>query len=173
MLLGSGGSPFLAKIRLWIGPLSAFVLTGTAVGFAMLIWEPTGLPPWIQFLFSLNAALIWLTFFMVLYLFPDGKFVPRFARFLAPIPYVLFLAALISEAYKKEAPAWVMWVLLLIALGGAASQVYRYIKVSDAGQRRQIKWVVYAVGIFVLLLVQGELTPILVPSLNLRRPQRF
>ena len=170
---GVGAVLFWRKFNSWIGPLSAFVLTGTAVGFAMLIWEPAGLPPWIQFLFSLNAALIWPTFFMVLYLFPDGKFVPRFARFLAPIPYVLFLAALISEAYKEEAPPWVMWVVLLIALGGAASQVYRYIKVSDAGQRRQIKWVVYAVGIFVLLLVQGELTPILVPSLNSKTPAAF
>ena len=66
-----------------------------------------------------------------------------------------------------------MWVLLLIALGGAASQVYRYIKVSDAGQRRQIKWVVYAVGIFMLLLVQGQVTPILVPSLNSKTPAAF
>jgi hypothetical protein len=170
---GVGAVLFWRKFDSWIGPLSAFVLTGIAVGFAMLIWEPTGFPPWIQFLFSLDAALIWPTFFIVLYLFPDGKFVPRFARFLAPLPYAIFLTALITEAFYREAPAWAIWVLLIFALGGAASQVYRYIKVSDAGQRRQIKWVVYATGIFILLLFQGQLTPILVPSLNSKTPAAF
>jgi hypothetical protein len=170
---GIGAILFWRKFDSWIGPLSAFVLTGTAVGFAMLIWEPIGFPPWIQFWFALDAALIWPTFFIVLYLFPDGKFVPRFARFLAPLPYALFLTVLFIEEYKKEAPAWFMWVLLLFALGGAASQVYRYLKVSDEGQRRQIKWVVYAIGIFMLLLFQGQITPILVPSLNSKTPAAF
>ena len=64
-------------------------------------------------------------------------------------------------------------MLLVFALGGAASQVYRYLKVSDSNQRRQIKWVVYATSNFMLLLILGQITPLLIPTLNSKTPAAF
>jgi hypothetical protein len=79
------------------------------------------------------------------YTFPDGRFVPRWSRWLAlvsigvSVPGIFFPYSLLS---------WWRYPLLsalisAILVGGVVSvQVYRYKRVSDAAQRQQTKWVV-------------------------------
>jgi hypothetical protein len=108
----------------WVGLLSAFVLSGVGVGFSYFIFEANSLPVWAQPIYTLNAVLIWPTFFIILYLFPDGRFVPRWTRFLAPVPYALFLTTFwIADA---DTPAWMVGAVFAILLGGIASQIYRF-----------------------------------------------
>lgn len=96
----------------WIGLLSAFVLSGVGVGFSYFIFEAKSLPVWAQPIYTLNAVLIWPTFFIILYLFPDGRFVPRWTRFLAPAPYALFLTTFwIADA---DTPAWMVGAIFAI-----------------------------------------------------------
>jgi hypothetical protein len=79
-------------------------------------------------------------------LFPNGRFVPRWTRWLA----VAFIAFLVSQELFPElysgSPALEMvtqWVFMGLVVSLVWSQTYRYRKVSSQEQRRQTKWVVF------------------------------
>jgi hypothetical protein len=79
-------------------------------------------------------------------LFPGGRFVPRWTRWLA----VAFIArnlqsALFPELYSGSPALEIvsLWVFIGMVVSLAWSQVYRYRRVSSEAQRRQTKWVVF------------------------------
>jgi hypothetical protein len=157
------------KRNSWVGLLSAFVLSGIGVGFAFFIPETSSWPAWARWLFDFQALLIWSTFFLLLYLFPDGRFAPGWTRFLAPLPFAVFILASVYE--NDSAPAWLIGLLLVYAVGGVASQIYRYRRVSGPEQRQQTKWVVLWMGVFLPILVFGLLEPLFIPTA--KTPARF
>ena len=100
----------------------------------------------VTFLHFLGSA----TFGLFLYLFPDGRFVPRWTRWVA-------LAWIAWQVPRYFFPDWYLdptgWHALvstgvwLIALGTAVySQVHRYRRASSPAQRQQIKWVVFGIS---------------------------
>jgi hypothetical protein len=124
----------------WMALLVAFwlVLNGTAnatltVSSSQSSWQLPAL---------LLNSLFFLLLELVFLLFPNGRFVPRWSRWV-----MLLLAA--------------QWVLLLLLpnlsflqplqfVGGAFiifSQIYRYRRVSTPVQRQQTKWVIYGLTI--------------------------
>src|SRR6266566_4421975 len=117
----------------------------------------------VDFLASLagTALIFW-------YTFPDGRFVPSFTRWLALGWIVVgFLPVLILGA----AHPWDWWLSPLYALvriafycSLALALLYRYRWVSTPVQRQQIKWVVFALTIFIVEVVVVELIVFLVPS---------
>jgi hypothetical protein len=109
----------------------------------------------------LGAALITLFF----YLFPDGRFVPAWSRWLAAI---WVLSQVPSYFWPGSAldfnhwPAWQYYIISVAFLGVMIGlQVHRYLLVSSATQRRQTKWVVYGIGLalagYLLVLLSGFL----------------
>jgi signal transduction histidine kinase len=82
------------------------------------------------------------------FVFPDGRFVPRWSR----IPVLVCAAGFtliffLTGASIVENPP--DWTGLMVAGGGAAgiaAQIYRYVRVSDPVQRQQTKWVVLGVS---------------------------
>jgi hypothetical protein len=164
-----GGVLFWRKSGTWTGLLAAFILFGTGPGFSNLMLIDSQSPIWLNTIFKLVAAFIWPTFFVMLYLFPNGKFVPRFTRYLAFVPYLLF--SLGSFWRQLDTPGTV--TLLIFAFGGLASQVYRYRKVSTPDEHQQTKWIVVAMGIFIGLLVVSFMIPALFPSLAVESSAGF
>ncbi len=120
-----------------------------------------------------NLFLNELTFvfiFLVFSLFPDGRFAPRWTRwlivvYLAGEVYHLSIVFPDTPLGQVRYPA----LLLLVWFGELAclvsAQVYRYRRISGPVQRQQTKWVVYSVGIGLTLGVLSYLQ-LLFPSLN-------
>lgn len=102
----------------------------------------------------LNGAgmLLLLTVFL---LFPDGRFVPRWMRWFAPIPFLLVgLIALVNiidvSPTWDESLGWFALVVIFLSLLSIAawSQIFRYRNVSTRAQQLQTRWIVLAlVGI--------------------------
>ncbi len=88
-------------------------------------------------------------FTMIPFVFPDGRFVPRWA-YLSVVPVVLWFLPVylwpnspFSFATWPGLAALAGWACLLgVAI---AAQVYRYRRVSTPVQRQQTKWVVYGI----------------------------
>ena len=92
-----------------------------------------------------------ITFGLFLYLFPDGRFVPRWVGPVA-LAWVLwqlsaYLLGPLTAPEGNGSSAWVVLAVWIVALGTAVySQGYRYRRVSSAVERQQIKWVVFGIS---------------------------
>jgi hypothetical protein len=86
----------------------------------------------------------------VFYLFPSGRFVPRWTRWLA-LCWVLFSGSwLFTPTVGPPRPPLIFNAAILILWGSfVVAQVYRYARVSNAAQRQQTKWVVFGVAVAV------------------------
>jgi hypothetical protein len=103
---------------------------------------------------------------LFMYVFPDGRFVPRRARWLALVSIMAFAPSILFP-YSSLSLWWHPLLNALVSVGvfGAIAlvQIYRYRLVSNFAQRQQTKWVVLgivaaAVGycmFLVLNLLQG------------------
>ncbi len=98
----------------------------------------------------------WLMLLLFFYLFPDGRFVPRWTRGVA-LGYVLLnsLGGLFSSLSFSDILSFFLGLpLLAVVVGiGLFSQVYRYIRISSPIQRQQTKWVLFGVIAAVVLFI--------------------
>jgi hypothetical protein len=169
---GMGALLWRNRSGAWISLVAAAVLIGVGPGFSTLLLVDTPLPSWAKIPFEMAGLLVWPTLFISFYLFPNGRFVPRFTRYLFFLPYLLFiLVALFPD--NQPFLAIGLPVLVAIAFGGLASQVYRYRQVSTPEERQQTKWVVAAMAIFVVSLIAGSVIPALFPALAVGTIGRF
>lgn len=103
---------------------------------------------------------------LLLYLFPDGRFVPRWTRFLAA-GWIIWIL-LISFAPIPQSPQrdFFIGIVTLIWITSAVfAQIYRYLRVSGPLQRQQTKWVIFAFTLLLLSMTLLNLPPLLFPSL--------
>jgi hypothetical protein len=148
------------------------------VSFMLVLWGTT-FPPTLLALPAADARWQWpvamtrfagaaaLTLFF--YIFPDGRFRPRWATMLA----IIWIATQVPRYFMPTSIAspdtWPPLVFATISAGFLgvmiAVQVYRYRRVSDARQQRQTKWVVlgiaFALAGYALLLLLTALDPAL------------
>ncbi len=126
----------------WMGLLVSFALISLGVYLISGInLEVSALPGW-RWVNLVLATLGGYACFLLLYLFPDGRFVPRWG------PWLVLGCALVGFGWDI---AWLLREDRQAALGtamapvvfvvGLAAQVYRYRRVSDARQREQTRWV--------------------------------
>jgi hypothetical protein len=134
---------------------ATFTFTMAALAARYSLWE---IP--IAFLHFLGAA----SFGLFLYLFPDGRFVPRWTRWVALVWIGWQLAEHLFPSWVSNPNTWqsiTETVVVSGALGTAIySQIHRYRHVSNPTQRLQIKWVVFGIsvalaGYFGILLALG------------------
>ena len=112
---------------------------------------------------SIMNALVWLGLASLFYLFPDGRFVPRWTR-LALLGWALMTASgFLPEASPWRLGNWspVATAAVLIALVASCvwAQVYRYRYVSGPVQRQQTKWIVVGFGLIALTILITVLLP--------------
>ena len=109
----------------------------------------------------------WVSLSLLLYLFPDGRFVPRWTRLLAVFVVASNLFLDISPVPISTLPPWMLGALFLVNGGsGIFAQIYRYVRVSSPVQRQQTKWVVFGLAATSLVIL-GRYVPLLIfPSLS-------
>jgi hypothetical protein len=90
--------------------------------------------------------------FFVFYLFPDGRFVPHWTRWLTLFWLVANLPNLLFGLDIFQTPQG-LWIGIGLAFSAIGSQVYRYGWRSRPIQRQQTKWVVAVLAVLFLLLV--------------------
>jgi hypothetical protein len=95
------------------------------------------------------------------YLFPDGKFVPRWTRWLAAASALYWVPATFLPGSFSELSFSVVFFAFLGSL--VVAQVYRYRRVSTQEQRQQTKWVVFGFTValvgFTAILLLASLVP--------------
>jgi hypothetical protein len=109
--------------------------------------------------------------FLVFSLFPNGRFVPRWMRWLllGYLPYSVLHGSLFfsnSLVHLGRYPVLfnLLFFVFLACIVGA--QVYRYRRVSSPVQRQQTKWVVFATAVTIIVGL-GLIGPaLLLPSLS-------
>jgi signal transduction histidine kinase len=120
---------------------ATFTFTMEALAAQHTVWE---IP--VALLHFLGAA----SFGLFLYLFPDGRFVPRWTRWVALAWIAWQLPRYFSLEWYLDPNTWhdlASTVVWLGALGTAIySQVHRYRRVSSLVERQQIKWVVFGIS---------------------------
>ena len=146
----------------WMAHLSAIMLVTT---FTIFSPSPIMLAD-TQPLWRLPRAFLWAIGMAsavgLFYLFPDGRFVSRWTRWLA-IALLVFIGALAVAG----APFQVGLPVFLVALiTGAGFQVHRYRRVSNPLQRQQTKWVVLGITGMILPMLVFFLFAFFNPSLN-------
>jgi hypothetical protein len=131
----------LASLALLTFGTATFVFTMEALAARHPAWETP-----VAFLHFLGAV----SFGLFLYLFPDGRFVPRWARWVALVWIAWQLAEDFFPSWTSDPNAWRVGTETAVWLGalGTAiySQVYRYRHTSSSVQRQQIKWVVFGIS---------------------------
>ncbi|HEV7129588.1 MAG TPA: hypothetical protein VGN32_19290, partial [Ktedonobacterales bacterium] len=84
------------------------------------------------------------------YLFPSGRFVPRWTRWCALLVLVYWLVLTFIPALFNGVLQWMFFAFFLSAL---VAQVYRYQRVSISVEREQTKWIVFGIVVAVLIIV--------------------
>ena len=159
-----GGVLFWRKSNDWMALLVALmmVLLGTGVALntvagSFSLW---------QFPSRLLDFLAYLLLVLVILLFPNGRFVPRWTWLLIIvfIPVEGFYDFLPNSLLNNTIWYNLIWISVVISI--IATQVYRYIRVSNLVQRQQTKWVVFAIIIVLLVEAVFTLAAVFFPSLE-------
>jgi hypothetical protein len=99
-------------------------------------------------------ALGWWLLLIFAYVFPDGRFTPRWTAALAALwavwvaIFFLFAGAITKGRPLVVALAFIIWVGWLGT--GVLAQIYRYRYVATAAQRQQTKWIVWGFALAML-----------------------
>jgi hypothetical protein len=145
---------------------SLMLMTGGVVPIRQE-WALERAVPWLEqpvrFVWLL-ATFLWLVVFFV---FPDGRFVPRWTRLLgaAALPAALLLIDLprlfveLPDVSARLGFGVLVWSMFCGA--GLYAQAHRYRHVSGPVQRQQTKWVALALGLLLLVVLFGIFIPTL------------
>jgi hypothetical protein len=144
----------------WLG---AFMLPSFGLSvIATAIDGMTGFSSWIGPAARTILMIGQLTFLVFFYVFPDGRFVPRWTFLIAAYWGLAFLLFVPLEplGYDPFATELGSILFILTLVGILAVQIYRYRRVSSAVEKQQTKWVVIgltiSLGGFVLSILIGE-----------------
>lgn len=156
------------KSRDWMGLLVSLTLiiigTVTFTDYQQLAaaYHPIMLLPGVLLQFLLSTLPL-----LVGYLFPNGRFVPRWTRWLALLIVLFAGGGMLFPSSPFNTSNWpgplgtVLQVVIIATI--LFAQIYRYLRVSTLSERQQTKWVVFGITAFIIyfimLLIVSTLNP--------------
>lgn len=151
--------PFTIFVTIMLVTFGTATFTGGMQGIASVYPQLEWLTQTIAMIGSVGI----LAFFFV---FPNGRFTPRWtiAIFIGWFLYQLLRYYFPNSSLILHGDA-AIYNLLFVAffLSGVAAQIYRYIRVSNAIERQQTKWVIYGLtigmGCYLVLRILSVLVP--------------
>jgi hypothetical protein len=113
--------------------------------------------PWGEMIFAVAGFVAWTLFTQFPYLFPSGRYVPRWTL----IPGLIWIVLDVPWNFMIDSPLYPPdWPLVIIGplfiflwASAVVSQVYRYRYVSSMIERQQTKWVMYALALIVASII--------------------
>ena len=114
-----------------------------------LIIVPSLLPAFLRLSAQAMSVLSFDSFVLLFYVFPDGRFVPRWTRWLWA---GVLIASLVHYLFPSAPFTSLLWQVdvSVALLSVVVLQIYRYRRVSTPVQRQQTKWVVLGVSLSVV-----------------------
>ena len=167
---GTAGVIFWRKSDDWMALLLALglVLGGTV---PVLLTVGTGISAWWGPI-RVVGEMGFLVFFLSFTLFPDGRFVPRWTRWLlVAFSIVSIILVVFTNPLSITNSPWVVVQLLFFSLyvGLLIAQTYRYRYVSTLVQRQQTRWVFSGLSVNIVVSI-GALLPALIFPRSLAHP---
>ncbi|MET7402407.1 sensor histidine kinase [Dactylosporangium sp. NPDC005572] len=143
----------------WFRLYLAFVLVLFAVAGGGVPYVVGRLVPALADPAALLQGLAWIGLFQLAYVFPDGRFAPRWGRWFAA-GWAAYLVASVAVPPLAGSPAEA--VILPVLFGSCAvAQIYRYARISGPQERRQTRLVMLAVALRFALTLAYAATPLL------------
>jgi len=147
-------------VSLWI---ALFIVTGSPLLDPLIRAYPMWQLP-VRFLQGVTLG----SLPIMTYVFPDGRFVPRWTRALTLAWIVwIVISPFTPFAVADFAGPSALWFGVLIPGGmiiGILTQVYRYLRVSSRIEQQQTKWVLFGFGVQPVGFVLYILLPVIFPS---------
>ena len=136
-----------------IALFTSFALMMLPFGFANLTLQ--ALPPHWSWLIPALSALGDASLLLCAFVFPDGRFVPAWTRWLALLMLVFWAAVASFPSWGVDRSVLSLVLFFSFVLGTIVLQFYRYRYVSKPQQRQQTKWAMFGVAI----AVAGNILP--------------
>ncbi|HEY6406288.1 MAG TPA: GAF domain-containing protein, partial [Ktedonobacteraceae bacterium] len=160
----------LAALLFWrksddrVGLLASFFLVALGASFPVIPQALAAVHPLWRLPVAFVAALELPSLAVFFFLFPNGRFVPRWTRWVAcglAAVYGLSVFFPASLFDIKSLPRLFTLLVILLVFGSMLfAQIHRYRRVSNAVERQQTKWVVFGATIALLgFLLLGFLPP--------------
>ncbi len=146
----------------WFGTYLAlaFMIIATSITGPIITRVDAIIPGWTAIVYDRLLGLIsFLALVSIAYLFPDGRFVPRWTRWVFLAFSALFMFyGFIWSGLSAEIIDWAEFVIPFTLLGfGIASQIYRYFRVSGPVERQQLKGVILSLALFLGVGISGSI----------------
>jgi hypothetical protein len=104
---------------------------------------------------------------LFLYVFPSGRFAPRWTRWVALVAALFWLAVVFRPTLFSNSSLAPFLSIFFVAIA-AVAQVYRYWRISTPRERYQTKWAIFGLVLWVLLAVTVSLLQVLFEPPSLR-----
>jgi signal transduction histidine kinase len=123
--------------------------------------QPLGGIPFLHALVRLLAVVGQVSILTFFYVFPSGRFVPRWTRWFALLALGYWVVAAFFPALSSGSGGNMLFVFLVVAM---IAQIYRYQRVSDAAERAQTKWVVFGFVLMVIIVASAQIIFAVLPQ---------
>ena len=150
-----GALIFWRKSNDRVAYLVSFALMMVPFGYAYLTLQ--GLPPGWSWLVPTLMSLGNISIMLCAYVFPTGRFEPRWIRWLALVMIGYWVSNALFPSWSYAMPLLGTVLLLSLIVSTMTVQVYRYRYVSTPQQRQQTRWVVFGTSITIMVNIAARL----------------
>lgn len=162
---------FWRRRRDWMALLVSYALVANGAVIPLSLMNAQNQVPAIQnFLIGAVISIGLISSVSLLYLFPDGRFVPSWTKLLAFAWIAMVLVAIFLRESPLSLANWplpVQIMVLLVWTGiGIYAQAYRYFNVSSPLQRQQSKWAFFGLIAAVFSPLAYFLPFVILPSID-------